>query len=396
MSLANGRTYLAIPGPSVMPERVLRAMMRSAPNIYTGEMVDMTHGLVPDLKTIAGTSQNLAMYITNGHGLWEASLSNVISRGDRVLSLVTGNFGSGWAGVARALGAQVAELDFGNRAALEVAQVINALKLDSHHTIKAVTCVHVDTATSVRNDIKALGAAMRDLGHPALLMVDCIASLGCDEFRFDDWNVDVMIAASQKGLMTPPGMGFIWFSDRALEAGKAADLRTPYWDWTGRATPAQLYEYFDGTAPTHHLYALRAAVDMILEEGLEAVWARHATLASAYHAAFAAWGCTELNIADPAARSNAVTTLRMTAPDATRLREWMEQEAGVTLGISLGLVDPASPEWHGFFRVGHMGHLNAHMVLGNIASLEAAFEALGIARGAGALEAATKVIAAGA
>lgn len=395
MSLANGRHYLAIPGPSVIPDPVLQAMHRPAPNIYTGELVDITHGLVPDLKTIAGTSGHMAMYISNGHGLWEASLTNMVSRGDKVLVCLTGNFGVGWADVATRLGLEVETLDFGKHAPVDPAQLEAALRADTTHTIKAVMTVHVDTATSVRNDIAAMRKAIDAAGHPAVFAVDCIASLGCDRFEMDAWGVDVMIAASQKGLMTPPGMGFVWFSDKAFAEGKAANLRTPYWDWTTRAEPFHLYEYFDGTPPTHHIYGLRQAVDMILDEGLENVWARHATLAGAYWAAIDQWGsdgALRFNITDPAHRSHAVTTLNLGNGDGTRLRDWLTENLGITLGISLGFGAIGSDESHGYFRIGHMGHINAHMVLGIVGAIETSFTALDIPHGIGGSVAASSFL----
>lgn len=396
MSLANGRHYLAIPGPSVIPDPVLQAMHRPAPNIYTGELVDLTHALVPDLKTIAGTSGHVALYITNGHGLWEASLTNMISRGDKVLVCVTGNFGHGWADVATRLGANVEILDFGKQSPVDPDRLEAALKADQSHEIKAVLSVHVDTATSVRNDIAAMRKAIDAAGHPAVFAVDCIASLGCDRFEMDKWGVDVMIAASQKGLMTPPGMGFVWFSEKARQAGQGNDMRTPYWDWETRANPVHLYEYFDGTPPTHHLYGLRQAVSMILDEGLENVWARHETLARAYWAAVEAWGQggkLSFNIADPVHRSHAVTTLSLDEGDGTRLRNWLTEHMGITLGISLGFGAIGSVEADNYFRIGHMGHINAHMVLGIIGAMETAFAALDIPHGEGGPVAAAKLLA---
>lgn len=396
MSFANGRHYLAIPGPSVLPDPVLQAMHRPAPNIYTGELVELTHALVPDLKSIAGTAGHVAMYITNGHGLWEASLTNMISRGDKVLVCVTGNFGAGWADVAQRLGADVQTLEFGKHSPVDPMQLEAALRADTAHEIKAVLTVHVDTATSVRNDIKAMRKAIDAAGHPAVFAVDCIASLGVDRFEMDAWGVDVMIAASQKGLMTPAGMGFVWFSDKALANGASCDTRTPYWDWTTRANPVQLYEYFDGTPPTQHLYGLRTAVDMILSEGIENVWTRHEVLARTYWTAIDRWGdggALRFNVAEPAHRSNAVTTLKLDAPDGTRLRDFMTDQMGITLGISLGMADWDDPEWHGYFRIGHMGHINAQMVLGVIGSMETAFHALGIAHGAGGSAAAAQYLA---
>jgi alanine-glyoxylate transaminase / serine-glyoxylate transaminase / serine-pyruvate transaminase len=396
MTLSNGRPYLAIPGPSVMPDRVLRAMHRAAPNIYHGELVDMVPGIVADLKRVARTDQHAAIYIANGHGAWEAALTNVFSRGDKALALATGRFCHGWAEMARKAGVDVEVIDFGRRSAIGMSQVAERLAADRSHEIKAVLCVQVDTATSVKNDIPALRAALDAAGHPALLMVDCIACLACDRFEMDDWGVDVMVTGSQKGLMTPPGLGFVFFSDKADRARETADCVTHYWDWRPRVAPQGFWQYFDGTAPTHHLYGLREALDMILEEGLEAVWARHERLARAVWAAFGAWGREgplELNVADPAMRSHAVTSLRIGAPHGTALRTWVEERAGLTLGIGLGMETEEDPRSDGFFRLGHMGHVNAQMVLGALATIEAGLTALAIPHGAGAVEAAARVVA---
>lgn len=399
--LSRGRPYLAIPGPSVMPDRVLNAMHRAAPNIYAGDLIDMVAGMWPDLRAVAGTTHHVAAFIANGHGAWEAANANLFSRGDSALVLATGRFGIGWAESARAMGVNVEIMDFGTRAPVDMARVEDRLRADGEGRIKAVLVTHVDTASSVRTDIAALRAAMDAAGHPALLCVDCIASLGCDEYRMDDWGVDVTVAASQKGLMTPPGLGFVWFSEQARQRCLGSDLRTPYWNWGPRAEPVEFWQYWAGTAPTHHLFGLREALTMILhEEGLENIWARHRVLARAVWAAFDAWGAGNdriaLNVADPAHRSCAVTAARLGAPDATRLREWTERQAGVTLGIGLGMAPPNDPAWHGFLRVAHMGHVNAHMTLGVLSVIEAGLTALDIAHGPGALEAATRAIAAGA
>lgn len=401
MSLANGRPLVAIPGPSVMPDRVLNAMHRAAPNIYAGPLVDGMPALLDDLRVVAQTRQNVAIYIANGHGAWEAANSNLFSRGDTALALVTGRFGEGWAQSARSLGVVVEELDFGRRAAVDPARVEDALRADTAHKIKVVLVTHVDTSTSALNDIATIRAAMDEAGHPALLAVDCIASMGCDRFEFDAWGVDVAVSASQKGLMVPPGLGFVWLSDKALERCKGSDLRTPYWDWTPRVQASEFWMYFNGTAPTHHLFGLREALTMMVgEEGMPAIWARHDRLARAVWAAFEVWGAgaqdieIALNMADPVARARSVTAARITAPHATALRTWCEREAGVTLGIGLGMAPPGSSEWHGFLRLGHMGHVNAHMVLGTLAVMEAGLAALGIAHGAGGVAAAARVVAA--
>lgn len=393
MPLATGRSYLAIPGPSVSPERVLNAMHRTAPNIYEGELVDMTRALIPDLKRVAQTDQHVAIYIANGHGAWEAANANMFSRGDRALLAATGRFGHGWAEGLTRMGVTVDIIDFGKAAPADPARIADALRADTGHAIRAVLVTHVDTASSARNDIPAIRAAIDSTGHPALLAVDAIASLGCDELRMDDWGVDVIVGASQKGLMLPPGLGFIWFSEKALEASKATDLVTPYWDWKPRGTGTEFWQYFGGTAPTHHLYGLREALTMILdEEGLEQVWARHRQLARTVWAAFDAWSGKDsgiaLNMADPAARGWSVTAARIPNGGAGALRRWLEVEAGVTLGIGLGMALPSEPAYQDFLRVGHMGHVNAHMTLGVLATMEAGMQALGIAHGPGALDAA--------
>ncbi len=396
MNLSHGHPYLAIPGPSVMPDAVLRAMHQGAPNIYAGALPDMVETLWPDLRALAGTRHHVALYIANGHGAWEAANANMFSRGDRALVIATGRFGHGWKESAEAVGVKVDLLDYGFQPPTDLSRLEAALRADPAGALRAVLVTHVDTASSVRNDIAAIRAVIDRVGHPALLAVDCIASLGCDRFEMDALGVDVMVGASQKGLMTPPGLGFVWFSDKAMAACTASDLRTPYWDWTNRATATEFWQYWAGTAPTHHLFGLRAALGMIMAEGLENLWARHRVLASAVWAAFDAWGQGNrdiaMNVADPAYRSHAVTAVRMGAPNATALRGWTEAQGGVTLGIGLGMATPQDPQSTGFLRVGHMGHLNPHMVLGALAVMQAGMVALNIPHGKGALDAAAQAI----
>ncbi len=397
-ALAGGRSYLAIPGPSVVPDRVLNAMHCASPNIYAGALIDMADTLLPDLKRVARTDHQAAIYIANGHGAWEAAFANTLAPGDGVLALITGRFGHGWADMAAQLGADVTRMDFGRAAPIDPARVEEALRADTARRIKVVVSTHVDTSSSALSDFAAIRAAMDAAGHPALLMADCIASFACDRFEMDAWGVDVAVTASQKGLMMPPGLAFVFFSEKAAEVRRGLTRVSPYWDWTLRAAPDQPYQYFFGTAPTQHLYGLRAALDMILEEGVEAVWARHDRLARAIWAACEVWaqgGALRLNMGDAAHRSRAVTALSLPAPRASDLRAWLEMEAGVTLGIGLGMAEPNDPAWHGFFRIGHMGHVNAHMVLGVLGSIEAGLIALDIPHGTGALGAAAAVIARG-
>jgi alanine-glyoxylate transaminase / serine-glyoxylate transaminase / serine-pyruvate transaminase len=396
MGHASGRSYLAIPGPSVTPDRVLNAMHRAAPNIYEGEIVSMTQSIVADLKRVALTDQHVAIYIANGHGAWEAAIANMFSRGDKALVGATGRFGVGWADAARRMGIVVDMIDFGKAAPVDADRIAEALAADTAHTIRAVLVTHVDTASSARSDIAAIRAAIDATGHPALLAVDAIASLACDEMQMDAWGVDVLVGASQKGLMLPPGLGFVWFSDKALEVSKTANLVTPYWDWKPRGLAVDFYQYFGGTAPTMHLFGLREALTMILEEeGLPEVWRRHEALARAVWAAFDAWGTNNsigLNMADSRDRGRSVTAARIGNGGAGALRKWLEAEAGVTLGIGLGMALPSEPAYQDFLRVAHMGHVNAHMVLGVLASMEAGMQALDIPHGRGALEAAAAAL----
>lgn len=394
MSLNFGRTQLSIPGPSVIPERVLSAMHRPSPNIYEGELIDMTASLYPDLKTVAQTSHNAAIYIANGHGAWEAALANSCSRGDKILVLVTGRFGQGWADTAKGMGIEVETLEFGMQGDADPQKLCERLKADRAHEIKGVFTVQTDTASSVQNNIPALRKAIDEARHPALFYVDCIASLGCDRHEMDAWGVDIMVTGCQKGLMTPAGMSFVFYNDKAAAVQSKADLVTNYWDWHPRANPERFYQQFGGTAPTHHLFGLREALDMLVkEEGIKQAWARHETCARAVWAAVESWDCLRLNISDPAKRSHAVTTVRSDGDECGRLRHWCEHQGGLTLGIGLGFAEKGEPGWDSVLRIAHMGHLNPVMLMGALGTIDTGLKALGIPHGSGALEAASAKLA---
>lgn len=395
MSLARGRDHLAIPGPSVIPSRVLRAMHQPAPNIYGGALIELTESIYRDLATLARARHEPVIYIGNGHAAWEAGLVNVLRRGDQVLGLVTGRFGLGWAKMAEALGAQVETLDFGTRHRVDTARLEATLRADTGHAIRVVTTVVSDTASSVRNDILSIRQALDAAGHPALLLVDAICSFGCEPFEMDAWGVDLMVSGCQKGLMTPPGLAFVFVGDRAIAARKRADLVTPYWDWTPRREFTMFPERFCGTPPTHHLFGLREALDMLIDEGIEQVWTRHQTLAECVWACVHRWSDhvdsrIACHVPDPGIRSHAVTSIETARDDAPALRDWCERQAGATLGIGFDLDD--TPREAGF-RIGHMGHLNPPMLLGTLASIDAGLKALSIPHGSGALDAATAVVA---
>jgi alanine-glyoxylate transaminase/serine-glyoxylate transaminase/serine-pyruvate transaminase len=302
MSFARGRELVLTPGPSVMPDRVLRAMQRPAPNIYEGELVEITDSILRDLGRLAGTAGETALYVSNGHGVWEAALSNLFGPGDAILALASGTFGHGWADTGRVMGLDVEVLDFGRHAPVDPTALGERLKEDTAHHIKGILVVHADTSSSVRNDVSRLRQAIDDVGHPALLLVDCIASFCCDVYEMDDWGVDVTVTACQKGLMTPPGLAYVMFNGKAAAIARANPVRSPYWNWSPRTQPERFYERFCGTAPTHLLYAQREALDMIAEEGRAAIFKRHALLARAVWAAVVAWssdGPLRCNIVDP-------------------------------------------------------------------------------------------------
>src|SRR5215470_12429768 len=369
MTVRAGREFLAIPGPTTMPDEVLQAMHRPSLDIYSREMIDLTDGLHADMSKLFATQHKSYIHISNGHGAWEAALSNVLSRGDKVLVLESGRFAMGWGQAAKLMGAELEVLKGDWRRAVRPDEVEARLRADKAHEIKAILVAQVDTASGVVNDIAAIGRAIRAAGHPALYMVDAVASLGCMPFETDAWGIDVAMAGSQKGLMTPPGLGFVAAGTRARAAHKRADLRTPYWDWTAREGKIH-YQKYCGTAPEHLMFGLGQAFDMIRAEGLDNIFRRHRLLAEAVRRAVAVWArgkAFDFNVADSEERSNTVTTIRMSeSRDPRPLLAFCNTKCGVVLGQGLGeLSDKA-------FRIAHMGHVNAPMVLGTLAVIECA------------------------
>jgi alanine-glyoxylate transaminase/serine-glyoxylate transaminase/serine-pyruvate transaminase len=384
MSVRAGREFLAIPGPTTVPDEVLRAMHRPAVDIYSGPLLALTDSLLRDLARVFRTKGRAYIYISNGHGAWEATLTNVLSKGDKVLVLESGRFAIGWGENARRLGCEVEVLKGDMRRAVRPAEVEARLKADRAGSIKAVLVAQIDTASGVANDIAAIGAAMRAAKHDALLMVDCVASLGCMEFAMDDWGVDVALSGSQKGLMTPPGLAFVAANDRAREVHKTAGLRTPYWDWTDREGNAH-YQKYAGTPPEHLLFGLRQALDLLFEEGLDNAIHRHRLLGEAVRRAVSVWAEGQVigfNIIEPAERSDAVTTVLTNGHHPETIRGYCRDKCGVVLGEGIGDLTGKA------FRIAHMGHVNAPMVLGTLGVIEMALEALRIPHGVGGAQAA--------
>lgn len=384
MSVANGRAVLAIPGPTTIPDRVLQAMMRPAEELHSPAIVDLTESLLADLKRIFRTTGETFIYAANGHGGWEAALSNVLSRGDKVLVLASGRFAVGWGEMARFMGADIEILTGSWRAAVDPAAVEARLRADVGHAIKAVLMVQIDTASGVANDVEAVRRAIDAAGHPALYMIDGVASVGCMRFEMDAWGVDVAMSASQKGLMTSPGLAFVAANDKALSVHKTATMRTQYWDWSSRMNTLAYMKHC-GTAPEHLLFGLRAAVDMIFEEGLEAVWERHRLLAGAAHAAIGKWTegqALAFNTIEPSQRACSVTPILVNGTPPETITDYARKVCGVTVGSAIGDLSGKA------FRIAHMGHVNAPMVLGALSAVEMALQALRIPHGAGGVGAA--------
>ena len=384
MTVAKGREFLSIPGPTNVPDAVLAAMHRPAIDIYSGDMLAITDSCLEDLRSLFRTKGRVYIYAANGHGGWEAAVSNVLSRGDRVLALESGRFATGWGEMAKMMGAEVEVLKGDWRRAVNPGVVEERLARDTAHRIKAVLLVQIDTASGVVNDVPAIRRAMTAARHPALLMVDTVASLGCMEFNMDAWGVDVAMAGSQKGLMTPPGLAFVAANDRARAVHKDAGLRTMYWDWSLREGEIH-YQKYCGTPPEHLLFGLRKALDLLKAEGLANAIRRHALLAGATRAAVAKWAegrVLAFNITDPAERANSITNILVEGRDPRPLLAYTRDKCGVVLGVGLGLLEDRA------FRIAHMGHTNAPMVLGTLGAVEMGLKALSIPHGSGGAQAA--------
>jgi alanine-glyoxylate transaminase/serine-glyoxylate transaminase/serine-pyruvate transaminase len=389
MSVRHGREVLSIPGPTTVPDEVLQAMQRPAIDIYSGSLVKLTESLMEDMGKIFRTSGQTYIYAANGHGGWEAAFTNVLSRGDKVLVLESGRFALGWGEMAKMMGVEIEVLAQDQRKAVEPDAVEERLKADKAHAIKAVMVVQIDTASGVVNDIAAVRKAMDQAKHPALLMVDTVASLGTMPFDMDGWGVDVAMCGSQKGLMTPPGLAFVAANDRAHAIHKTADLRTMYWDWTFRQGE-QHYMKYCGTPPEHLLFGLRKALDLLLSEGLENAFRRHALLAEAVRRAVERWvegQVLAFNIIDPAKRANSVTNVLVQDRDPQSILDYAREKCGVVLGVGIGDLTGKA------FRIAHMGHVNAPMVIGTLGAVEMALKALKIPHGSGGVQAAIDYLA---
>ncbi len=387
--LKSGSELLMIPGPTTLPGAVVQALCRPATDIYHGPLHDVSVDCLEGLGELFGTQERTYIFTANGHGAWEAALSNTLSAGDHVLALESGLFATNWAETARDLGLESEVLPGSWRRAVDPGDVERRLKKDGGGRIKAVLTTQIDTATGVLNDICAIRKAMDCAGHDALLMVDCIASLGAAAFRFDDWGVDVAVAASQKALMTPPGLSFHAVSPKARRAHARAGLRSNYWNWSLRDRTDHYY-WHSGTPPVSLLFGFQAALGLIREEGLSNVIARHNRLALAARASVEHWsssGGVELNVRNDGEQAGSVTVMRVPEGMARPLVEYCKQNFGVLFGEGIGALDGKA------IRIGHMGHVGAPQLIGALGCLEIAMVALGVPHAPGGLESALRDIA---
>jgi alanine-glyoxylate transaminase / serine-glyoxylate transaminase / serine-pyruvate transaminase len=379
--ITGGRHFLQIPGPTNVPDRVLRAM--AAPTIdHRGpEFAELTKSVLAALGPVFGTTGPVVIYPSSGTGAWEAALVNTLSPGDRVLMSETGHFSTLWSQLAGRLGLQVEVIPGDWRHGADPAEIAGRLAADEEQTIKAVCVVHNETSTGVTSRIPDVRAALDAVGHPALLLVDTISSLASIDYRHDEWGVDVTIAGSQKGLMLPPGLGFNAISEKALAANRSAGLPRSYWDW-GPILATNARGFFPYTPGTNMLYGLREACAMLAEEGLPNVFARHQRHAAATRAAVRAWGL-EVLCADEREHSGSLTAVLLPdGYDADEVRRVILEKFDMSLGSGLGKLAGK------IFRIGHLGHFNDLTLVGTLGGVQMGLQLAGIPIKPGGVEAA--------
>ncbi len=378
----SGRKFVQNPGPTNIPDAVLEAFRRPAMDFDAPEFIELIDGIWAELPVLFGGAHGVVMLTAVGHGAWESALVNILAPGDRALFVAGGLFGQVWGATARTLGYDAVIADSGDlRRAPDPEMVHDALAADHEHRIKAVCVAQTETSTGSVIDVASFRAAIDRVNHPAFFVVDAIGSFASEPMRMADWDIDVVLAASQKALMMPPGLAFCAFSERALERSRERPTPSAYWAWPPRLNQERSYMRFGGTPPEQHVYALRAALDLIREEGgVDAVAARHRFYAAAVHACVEAWGKEgpwELNVVDPSERAAAVTCVRTGDIDAEELRAVARDRFDVSVGG--GMLDMFGRA----FRIGHLGELNEPMLLGALGGVEAAMDRLGHPHGPG-------------
>lgn len=381
MAVQRGRHFLQIPGPTNVPDRVLRAIDNPTIDHRGPEFGRLGQEVLEGLKAVFRTSGPVVIYPASGTGAWEAALANCCSPGDRVLMYETGWFATLWQEMARKLGLKPEFIAGDWRSGVDAARIEERLREDRERAIRAVCVVHNETSTGVASDIAAVRHAIDRAGHPALLMVDTISSLGSIDYRHEAWGVDVTVAGSQKGLMLPPGLSFNAVSDKALKARETARLPRSFWDWEPMLK-ANATGYFPYTPATNLLYGLREAIAMLLEEGLDNVFARHDRLAEATRRAVRAWGL-EILCRNPREYSSSLTTVLMPeGHSADAFRRATLERFNLSLGSGLGRLQDR------VFRIGHLGDMNELMLAGTLAGVEMGLAVAGVPHEKGGVQAA--------
>ena len=381
-----GRHFLQIPGPTPVPERILRAIDRQVIDHRGPEFQALAKDVLAGIKSIFKTEQPVIIYPASGSGAWEAALQNTLNPGDHVLMVETGHFASLWQKMAVKLGLYPEFIAGDWRSGVDAKVVEAHLANDKSHTIKAVCVVHNETSTGVASNIAAVRKAIDNARHPALLMVDTISSLGSIDYRHDEWGVDVSIGGSQKGLMLPPGLSFNAISAKALAANKTSTLPKAYWAWD-EMIEANKSGFFPYTPATNLLYGLKEAITMLHEEGLDNVFARHIRHGEATRRAVLAWGL-EINCTNPAEYSPALTTVQMPAGhDADNLRAIILEHFDMSLGMGLAKLKGK------VFRIGHLGDFNDLSLMGAIAGVEMGLSLAKVPHKKGGVDAAMRHLA---
>jgi alanine-glyoxylate transaminase/serine-glyoxylate transaminase/serine-pyruvate transaminase len=381
-----GRHFLQIPGPSPVPEAVLSATARQVIDHRSPEFGELGTRVLSKVKKIFKTEHDVIIYPASGTGAWEAALSNALSPGDKIMTYETGHFASLWAKLARKIGLVPVIAGENWRAGVDANVVEAELRKDTEREIKAVCIVHNETSTGSTTVVKEVRDAIDAAGHPALLMVDSISGLASADLRMDEWGVDVVIAGSQKGLMLPPGLAFNAVGPKALAASKSSSIRRSYWDW-GEMLPLNKKGYFPYTPATNLLYGLDTAIDMLLAEGLENVFARHARMGEATRRAVQSWGLQNL-CASPRHFSPVLTTVMMPeGHSADAFRRKVLENFNMSLGSGLSKITDR------VFRIGHLGEINELTLVGTLAGCEMGFELAGVPHQKGGVDTAMRYLA---
>ncbi|MCL4766301.1 MAG: aminotransferase class V-fold PLP-dependent enzyme [Hyphomicrobiaceae bacterium] len=376
-----GRHFLQIPGPTPVPDRILRAISMPTIDHRGPEFQALGKRVLEGIKTIFKTSGHVFIYPASGTGAWEAALANTLSPGDKVLMFETGHFATLWKKMAEKLGIEPEFIASDWRSGVDATAIEARLREDKAHTIKAVCIVHNETSTGVASNVAQVRKAMDAASHPALLLVDTISSLASIDYRHDEWGVDVTVSGSQKGLMLPPGLSFTAVSEKALAASQASTLPKLFWAWS-EMTPHNKNGFFPYTPGTNLLYGLAEAIDMLHEEGLDRVFARHDRHAEATRRAVRAWGL-EILCRDPVCYSSSLTAVLMPeGHDADRLRQFVLEHFDMSLGT--GLTKLAGK----VFRIGHLGDTNDLTILGALAGVEMGLGLAGVPHKAGGVQSA--------